>query len=118
MRDTDLAPMRAIIAALMMTGAAADAQVSRAPDKPTRDTLELAKRSYFDNDMAAALPLFRAAARRSPGSAELHVWVAEAARRSEAMDEARREARRALELDGCNALAHDVLGNAFNPQYV
>jgi tetratricopeptide (TPR) repeat protein len=110
--------MRAVVAAMILTAAAADAQVSRAPDKPTRDTLELAKRLYLDDKLAEALPLFRAAARRSPGSAEVHVWVAEAARRSGAIDEARREARRALALDGCNALAHDVLANALNPQYV
>ncbi len=83
----------------------------------TTDTFSLARRTYLANQIAAALPLFAAAVRQAPTDPVRRAWYADAARRSDDRRTGLREAREALRLEPCQAMAHEVLAAIFNPQF-
>ncbi len=76
-----------------------------------------AVRVFLSNELEEALPLLRKSAKQAPKDADAHAWLASCERRLGAVGEAERSARRALALDPCNAFAHSVLADAFDPGY-
>jgi hypothetical protein len=72
---------------------------------------------FQENRMPEALASFRGVALRRPKDPDAHAWAAEAARRAGEYDNAVKDARAALALDPRHAFAHDVLGEAYMPQY-
>jgi tetratricopeptide (TPR) repeat protein len=81
------------------------------------DVFARAKREFLANRVAASLPLFEAAVRARPRDAERHAWYADAARRLNDWTLARRAASKALKIDPCQSVAHEVLAYSYDPRY-
>jgi hypothetical protein len=104
---------RSVFAALLLPAVA----LTQSETRSQGDTLDLAVATFYENRIAHSIPLFSAAVRQSPGDPRRRAWLAEAYRRTEQLDSAVLEARRALLLEPCHAFAHEVLASVYNPQY-
>ena len=78
-------------------------------------TLDEALTLFRENKLNEALPLLEQLAARDSSSSEEHAWLAETYRRLGQKEEALASARRALELDPRNSVAHLVIAEASNP---
>lgn len=103
-------------AALLTSGVPGAAWAMQVPQQPAAN-LAQAQALYLQNELAEALPIFQAAAKREPNNADVHAWLAETARRLLEFDLSADEARTALRVASCHAFAHNVLGDLFRPQW-
>lgn len=101
---------------LPLLGLATAVSAAHAQARPG-DTLQLGIAHFMAQRYDSAAILLAAAIRRSPEAAAPHVWLAETERRMDSTDAALVEARRALALDHCSSLAHDVLAELYDSQF-
>src|SRR5262245_34540805 len=78
----------------------------------TAQDFSTAKRMFLENRLDSALVAFRRLASTAPANPEVLAWTAETERRLGQFEAAERSARRALSQAPCQAMAHNVLGDA------
>lgn len=81
------------------------------------ETLEKGVALFLENRLEEALPLIEEASSSEPRDAAPYAWAAETLRRLGRYDEAVDRANRALAIDSCQSMAHQVLGDLYNPQF-